>query len=72
MVIYSFLFCKLVIVFCFFKLIGITDHIKDQGFGVSLSTIAATSTLSFMISFHRLKARFVVMIVDFLPALKER
>ena len=39
---------------------------------VSLSTIAATSTLSFMISFHLLKAKLVVMIVAFFPALNDR
>ena len=39
---------------------------------VSLSTSAVTNTLSFMISPHRSKARFVVMMVDFVSALSER
>ena len=39
---------------------------------VSLSTIAATRTLSFTISPHLSKDRFVVMIVAFFPALSDR
>lgn len=39
---------------------------------VNLSTIAATSTLSLMISFHLLKARLVVIIVAFFPDLSDR
>ena len=39
---------------------------------VSLSTIAATRILSLITSPHLLNARFVVMIMDFFPALSER
>ena len=39
---------------------------------VSRSTIAVTRTLSAIISLHLLKARFVVMMIDFFPALRDR